>query len=153
MAREKRSICGIPSAVHLSSMLKSVLIEAQSYRLRNIEEGMHRFYCLTDFIWSLEFNVNLHKCVGGRYLGSERSMLISNTLFRVGGAAILLTNKLNDRHRVKYELEHVVRVHLGADDMAYKCGASLLLLFMPGARPVTWCPFNARGGRGDAGGS
>jgi hypothetical protein len=54
-----------------------------------------------------------------RYQGSERCMLIPNTLFRVGGAAILLTNKLSDRHRVKYELEHVVRVHLGSDDMAY----------------------------------
>eukprot|EP00884_Botryococcus_braunii_P016499 jgi/Botrbrau1/3532/Bobra.341_2s0058.1 len=55
------------------------------------------------------------------YQGSERCMLIPNTLFRVGGAAILLTNKLSDRHRVKYELEHVVRVHLGSDDMAYGC--------------------------------
>lgn len=55
-----------------------------------------------------------------RYQGSERCMLIPNTLFRVGGAAILLTNKFGDRHRVKYELEHVVRVHLGSDDMAYR---------------------------------
>jgi hypothetical protein len=48
-------------------------------------------------------------------------MQIPNTLFRVGGAAIILTNKFSERHRAKYELEHVVRVHLGSDDMAYQC--------------------------------
>lgn len=74
-------------------------------------------------------------------------MLISNTLFRVGGAAILLTNKLSDRQRCKYELEHVVRVHLGADDMAYKCGALLWLLFMLGAIVrFNYCPIPGGGG-------
>jgi hypothetical protein len=48
-------------------------------------------------------------------------MLIPNTLFRMGGAAMVLTNKLTERARAKYELQHVVRVHLGADDMAYEC--------------------------------
>lgn len=55
------------------------------------------------------------------YLGDDRSMLIPNTLFRMGGAAMILTNKLTERARAKYELQHVVRVHLGADDMAYEC--------------------------------
>lgn len=35
-------------------------------------------------------------------------------------AAILLTNKASEAARSKYRLEHVVRVHLGADDTAYK---------------------------------
>lgn len=35
-------------------------------------------------------------------------------------AAILLTNKASEARRAKYRLEHVVRVHLGADDTAYK---------------------------------
>ena len=47
-------------------------------------------------------------------------MLIPNTLFRMGGAAMLLTNKWSERRRAKYELLHCVRVHLGADDTAYK---------------------------------
>ncbi|KAL4452786.1 hypothetical protein ABPG75_008448 [Micractinium tetrahymenae] len=55
------------------------------------------------------------------YHGNERSMLIPNTIFRMGSAAILLTNKHSERRRSKYELQHVVRVHLGADDAAYKC--------------------------------
>ena len=48
-------------------------------------------------------------------------MLIPNTLFRVGASAMILTNKLSERRRAKYELEHTVRVHLGADTMAYEC--------------------------------
>ncbi|EFN51426.1 hypothetical protein CHLNCDRAFT_141048 [Chlorella variabilis] len=33
-------------------------------------------------------------------------------------AAIVLTNKRSERRRSKYELQHVVRVHMGADDAA-----------------------------------
>ena len=59
------------------------------------------------------------------YLGDDRSMLIPNTLFRMGGAAMVLTNRMSERWRAKYELQHVVRVHLGADDTAYECVPSL----------------------------
>ncbi|KAL9237053.1 hypothetical protein vseg_011643 [Gypsophila vaccaria] len=55
------------------------------------------------------------------YYGNSRSMLISNCLFRMGGAAILLSNKSSDRHRSKYQLVHVVRTHKGADDKSYRC--------------------------------
>ena len=48
-------------------------------------------------------------------------MLIPNTLFRMGGAAVMLTSKETERPRAKYELQHLVRVHLGADDVAYEC--------------------------------
>ncbi|KAL3637811.1 separase/separin [Castilleja foliolosa] len=55
------------------------------------------------------------------YKGSERAMLLPNCLFRMGGAAILLSNKPRDSRRAKYKLVHVVRTHKGADDKAYKC--------------------------------
>ncbi|KAL2522365.1 3-ketoacyl-CoA synthase 6 [Forsythia ovata] len=55
------------------------------------------------------------------YQGSERAMLLPNCLFRMGGAAILLSNKRGDRNRAKYKLVHVVRTHKGGDDKAYKC--------------------------------
>lgn len=55
------------------------------------------------------------------YQGNERSMLIPNTIFRMGGAAMLLTNKRSEARRSLYELEHIVRVHLGAQDDAYRC--------------------------------
>ena len=55
------------------------------------------------------------------YLGTQKSMLIPNMLFRVGGAASLLSNKRRDYWRAKYQLLHVVRTHKGADDAAYNC--------------------------------
>ncbi|PKU72330.1 3-ketoacyl-CoA synthase 11-like [Dendrobium catenatum] len=55
------------------------------------------------------------------YFGNNRSMLVSNCLFRMGGAAILLSNKRSDRRRSKYQLIHAVRTHKGADDKCYTC--------------------------------
>mmetsp|Transcript_7761 Transcript_7761/g.20671 ORF Transcript_7761/g.20671 Transcript_7761/m.20671 type:complete len:559 (-) Transcript_7761:702-2378(-) len=55
------------------------------------------------------------------YFGNDRSMLLPNCLFRVGGAAMLLSNRRRDGLRAKYELQHVVRTHLGAKDQAYGC--------------------------------
>jgi 3-ketoacyl-CoA synthase len=54
------------------------------------------------------------------YSGNERSMLIPNTLFRMGGAGVLLTNRPSDRWQAKYALQHIVRVHLGSDEAAYR---------------------------------
>lgn len=55
------------------------------------------------------------------YLGKDKNKLISNTLFRVGGAGIFLSNKWSDGWRAKYKLNHIVRVHKGARDDAYSC--------------------------------
>ena len=55
------------------------------------------------------------------YFGNDRSMLVSNCLFRMGGAAILLSNKRRDRFRSKYQLVHTVRTHKGADDKCFSC--------------------------------
>lgn len=55
------------------------------------------------------------------YQGNERAMLLPNCLFRMGGAALLLSNKRRDRSRAKYRLVHVVRTHKGGDDKAYRC--------------------------------
>ncbi|VVA94293.1 unnamed protein product [Arabis nemorensis] len=48
-------------------------------------------------------------------------MLVTNCLFRVGGAAILLSNKSGDRRRSKYKLLHTVRTHTGADNKSFRC--------------------------------
>ncbi|KAF3973382.1 hypothetical protein CMV_003186 [Castanea mollissima] len=55
------------------------------------------------------------------YDGNTRSMLIPNCLFRMGAAAILLTNRSSDRHCSKYQLVHALRTHKGADDRGYNC--------------------------------
>lgn len=54
------------------------------------------------------------------YLGNQKGMLLQNTLFRMGGAAMLLSNRWQDRWRANYELANVVRVHKGASDQAYQ---------------------------------
>ena len=53
------------------------------------------------------------------YPGQVKGMLLSNTLFRVGGAAILLTNKRALARRAKYELVTTQRVITAADDDAH----------------------------------
>lgn len=55
------------------------------------------------------------------YFGNERSMLIPNCLFRLGGAAMVLSNRRTDAWRAKYDLLHVVRTHMGQDDAHYGC--------------------------------
>jgi len=52
-------------------------------------------------------------------------MLISNTLFRVGGAAVMLTNKPSLRSRAKFQLKHTVRTHMGADELSYRAVVQL----------------------------
>nr|CAD1826713.1 unnamed protein product [Ananas comosus var. bracteatus] len=51
----------------------------------------------------------------------HQSALVANCLFRMGGAAVLLTNKRREGWRAKYELLHLVRTHKGADDASYHC--------------------------------
>ncbi|XP_057456428.1 3-ketoacyl-CoA synthase 11-like [Lotus japonicus] len=55
------------------------------------------------------------------YPGNDRSKLVSNCLFRMGGAAILLSNKSSDRRRSKYQLVDTVRTHKGSDDKCFSC--------------------------------
>ncbi|EAY88655.1 hypothetical protein OsI_10129 [Oryza sativa Indica Group] len=56
------------------------------------------------------------------YMGNYRPMLVTNTLFRMGGAAVLLSNRRAERRRAKYQLMHTVRTHRGgASDRSYAC--------------------------------
>ncbi|XP_066373659.1 3-ketoacyl-CoA synthase 20-like [Miscanthus floridulus] len=55
------------------------------------------------------------------YFGNDRSMLLSNCIFRIGGAAALLSNHRADTERPKYRLLHTVRTHKGAADECYGC--------------------------------
>ncbi|KAF5830397.1 FAE1/Type III polyketide synthase-like protein-domain-containing protein [Dunaliella salina] len=55
------------------------------------------------------------------YPGHEKNRMVANCIFRMGGAAIMLTNKASLRSRAKYELVAASRIHLGADDEAYGC--------------------------------
>ncbi|KAI3991578.1 hypothetical protein MKX01_003735 [Papaver californicum] len=65
--------------------------------------------------------VSTENLTHGAYSGTKKSMMLTNCLFRLGGAAILLSNKSKDKRLAKYKLVHVVRTHRGSDDKAFKC--------------------------------
>ncbi|XP_012568485.1 3-ketoacyl-CoA synthase 15-like [Cicer arietinum] len=54
------------------------------------------------------------------YSGNDLDMLIPNCFFRMGTAAIMLSNFRLDRWRAKYELKQLVRTHKGMDNKSYK---------------------------------
>ena len=54
------------------------------------------------------------------YHGNDRGFLIQNTLFRCGGAAMVLSNNWWDGRRAWYKLLHTVRVQ-GTGPEAYEC--------------------------------
>ncbi|CAI9765998.1 unnamed protein product [Fraxinus pennsylvanica] len=53
------------------------------------------------------------------YDGNELDMLQPNCFFRMGAAAVLLSNHQLDRWRAKYELKQLVRTHKGMDDRCF----------------------------------
>jgi predicted naringenin-chalcone synthase len=50
------------------------------------------------------------------YHGNERAFLLQNTLFRCGGAAVLLSNKWTDAYRAQFKLLHVVRTQFISEE-------------------------------------
>merc|ERR1719345_358775 len=54
------------------------------------------------------------------YRGNDRSMLLSNCLFRCGAAAVLLSNRRADKSRARFRLMHTVRTHMGQVEECYK---------------------------------
>ncbi|KAJ1407662.1 Very-long-chain 3-ketoacyl-CoA synthase [Sesbania bispinosa] len=55
------------------------------------------------------------------YTGKVPSMLLTNCLFRMGGAAILMSSRVQDKNKAKYELQHIVRTINAHDDQSYGC--------------------------------
>merc|ERR1719261_2317102 len=53
------------------------------------------------------------------YRGNEKAMLLQNTLFRCGAAAILLSNKPKDAKRARFKLLYTVRTHTGQSDECF----------------------------------
>lgn len=54
------------------------------------------------------------------YCGKIHSMLLTNCIFRMGGAAILLSNKDQDQINAKYVLQQLVRTNNASDDQSYR---------------------------------
>jgi FAE1/Type III polyketide synthase-like protein len=62
---------------------------------------------------------------------------VANAIFRMGGAAVLMTNKPSMAKHSKYQLDHCVRVHTGQDDTAYRC----VCVFGGGVLLTDWLMF------------
>jgi 3-ketoacyl-CoA synthase len=54
------------------------------------------------------------------YVGNERAFLLQNTLFRCGGAAMVVSNSWLDGSKAWFKLLHTVRVQ-GTSEDAYQC--------------------------------
>lgn len=54
------------------------------------------------------------------YRGFDKHRLVTNVIFRMGAAAMLLSNKRSMIPHAKYQLQHIVRVHTAASDAGYK---------------------------------
>ncbi|KAF5810628.1 putative FAE1/Type III polyketide synthase-like protein [Helianthus annuus] len=55
------------------------------------------------------------------YLGEDRSKFLINCLFRVGGAAILLSNRQSDHKTSKYQFLHAIHTNTSSSDRSYNC--------------------------------
>ncbi|CBI27023.3 unnamed protein product, partial [Vitis vinifera] len=112
----------------LIPIMVGVLIEVLRLEFWNDPGLERRLYLLTNAVFIGYVHPNSNAVVVSTeiitpncYQGNQRAMLVPNCLFRMGGAAILLTNRRWEHRRAKYRLVHVVRTHKGADDKAYRC--------------------------------
>ncbi|GAV86075.1 LOW QUALITY PROTEIN: Chal_sti_synt_C domain-containing protein/FAE1_CUT1_RppA domain-containing protein, partial [Cephalotus follicularis] len=55
------------------------------------------------------------------YFGNDPSKLLCNCIFRVGGAAMLLTNLPSHHNIANYQLIHIVHNHTTTSDRSYNC--------------------------------
>ncbi|KAL0422294.1 UNVERIFIED_CONTAM: 3-ketoacyl-CoA synthase 7 [Sesamum latifolium] len=69
---------------------------------------------------SLALVLSMEAVTPSGYCGQNKSMLLSNALFRMGGVAVLLSNKKQDKLKAKYRLRYVFRTHMGSDDQCYQ---------------------------------
>lgn len=55
------------------------------------------------------------------YIGNDKSMILSNCLFRTGGCTMILTNKPSLADKCMLKLKCLVRTHHGAKEESYGC--------------------------------
>ncbi|KAK4438287.1 3-ketoacyl-CoA synthase 7 [Sesamum alatum] len=69
---------------------------------------------------SLALLLSMEAVTSSGYGGQNKSMLLANALFRMGGVAVLLSNKKQDKLKAKYRLRYLFRTHMGSDDQSYQ---------------------------------
>jgi len=60
-------------------------------------------------------------CASHTCAGKHKQYMVANCIFRMGGAAIMLSNKKQYARTAKYQLLHNARVHTGQTDESYGC--------------------------------
>jgi len=117
--------CPTPSLASLIVNKYKMRQDIQSYNLGGMgcSAGVISIHLAKDLLQAYKncraLVVSTENITQNWYLGNERSMLLSNCLFRVGAAAVLLSNKRSDRSRSKYRLHHTIRTHMGSEDASY----------------------------------
>ncbi|KAG2452218.1 hypothetical protein HYH02_003248 [Chlamydomonas schloesseri] len=53
------------------------------------------------------------------YPGKDKARMVANAIFRMGGTAVLFSNRPSQAAAAKYVLQHALRVHTGASDASY----------------------------------
>ncbi|KAI7728871.1 hypothetical protein M8C21_029786 [Ambrosia artemisiifolia] len=64
--------------------------------------------------------VSTESITGNCYGGKDRSKILSNCFFRLGGAAILLSNRPCDHKHSKYQLLHSIHTNTSSSDLCYQ---------------------------------
>ncbi|CAL5052297.1 unnamed protein product [Urochloa decumbens] len=103
--------CDVRS-IHISGMGCSaglISVEAAKNLLQVAPQGGHALLVSTEIV-SQHF-----------YTGKNLSMLLPNVLFRMGGAAVLLST--SSRSRSRFKLVHTVRTITAAQDKSYQCAS------------------------------
>ncbi|KAI5659894.1 hypothetical protein M9H77_28687 [Catharanthus roseus] len=59
------------------------------------------------------------------YGGKEKSMMLSNCLFRLGGVAMIFTNNPDLKNQAILKLNHLVRADLGSNQDIYECAMQI----------------------------
>ncbi|RLM56001.1 hypothetical protein C2845_PM10G06240 [Panicum miliaceum] len=97
-------------SVHISGMGCSagmIAVEAVKSLLQVAPQGAHALVVSTEIVSFLKF-----------YTGRNLSMLLPNVLFRMGGAAVLLSTS---RSKSRFKLMHTARTITAAQDRSYQC--------------------------------
>ncbi|KAF7050315.1 hypothetical protein CFC21_058702 [Triticum aestivum] len=96
-------------SMHLSGMGCSAGLTAVGLARNLLQVAPHSAHALV---------VSTETITPNYYLGTERAMLLPNCLFRIGGAAALLSTS---PAKARFRLKHLIRTLTGAQDNAYRC--------------------------------
>ncbi|KAL6968256.1 very-long-chain 3-oxoacyl-CoA synthase [Sarracenia purpurea var. burkii] len=122
------------SLFHVTPSLSSVIINKYKFRNNIVNYNLSGMGCSAGLLaiglakQLLQVHHNSYALVVSTetlapyiYMGNDGSKSLANCIFRVGGAAILLSNQPSDSRSSKYELIHAVHSYTASSDSSYNC--------------------------------